>query len=110
MTCHEDVLPLFVALSLVTLALLLLLILKEFLYQGGYKKGKVKKGLPWNIKNTVGEAEHLEDIKRRYGNLYYLISYGYVFLMNELFNHSVRSFIVAAISMLIATKILLVFC
>lgn len=110
MTCREDVLPLFVVLSLLFVVLLFLIVLKEYLFQGGYKKDGKKFGMPWNVKDVASEAEDINSLKERYGSVMYYIGYVYVFLMNELFNHSIRSLVVGIVLILVASRLLLVYC
>lgn len=109
MTCQEDVVPVFVMVTMVVIFILLVNAFLGFTINEQNHKNRLKNGLPWNTSITE-YAEDLERINIRYGKFMHYVSYGYVILTIELFDRPYKSLIFTSIVLLVGLRLLLAIC
>jgi hypothetical protein len=109
MTCQEDVVPVFVIVTITVIFILLVNAFLGFTVNEQQHKNRLKKGLSWNTSITEYTVD-LDRIKKRYGNVLYYVSYGYVILTIKIFDHPYKSLIVTAIFLLVGLRLLLAIC
>lgn len=109
MTCQEDVIPIFVIVTVFVILFLSFNALRGFTIYEQYHKNRLKEGLPWET--SIAEySDDLARIKSRFGKMIYLVSYVYVILTIELFDRPYRALIVVSVLLLAALRLLLVIC
>jgi len=109
MTCQEDVVPIFVIVTVFAIFILLVNAFRGFTINEQFHKNRLAKGLPWET--SIDEyAVDLERIKSRFGKVIYFVSYGYVTLSIELFDRPYRTLIVVSVLLLVTLRLLLAIC
>jgi hypothetical protein len=109
MNCHEDILPIYVAVSLIIIFALLFNAFRGFVIYGALKENRIDKGLSRLAEITEYESD-LSKIQHRYGTFLFHLSRIYLMMCIILFNHPYKSLIYVSIPLLVLLRILQFIC